>query len=616
MKPLLSAVIAALVFVAGATSAPEFTLRPASHTAKTVTFTWPRQSDADGYLFLRNGVPVARTLNPSITSATFWKGSRYAVDVIRVAKGGRITRGPRAVYTAFRPVRAKRSARLVFVPASTPPFALRLVASTPKTVTFAWKSQPGAQGYRFVRDGAVVARTMRGSTTTATFWKGSRYAVDLLRLSDKTAIPIRRAGAFVPARSVRARTARGKLVFVPAPKIDFRLRLVRTTKRTVTFGWKRQKAAQGYRFVRNGVAVAQTFVRSTTQATFWKGRTYEVQMLRLGPGRKATPFLSTLAYVGAAKAKSSSSRPRVDNGSPATSPNAPESPKPPVSSAPREAPKAPSSAPPPSPSRPTQPAPTRPTQPPPASPPPASPPPPTPPPPVGPGGAVTLSGSYSPGAFFQAVAVAPPGPVTVRGSFTITGDVTVSRAGLRIEGATVQGVVSFTAGATGSAFVNGSALGFSIGGADNVLVEGNTFDGRGSRANNVIDDEPAGSTPDGWRIANNTFSNFYRDDGSHSEALYVGYSTNGVIEGNTFTNNGNTAHIFFTWFGGRADPSSSYPSNMCVRNNTFNQTHGAYYAVDIRSEIPSSTGIDVEPGSNRVTANIGLSSSSRIVRSC
>src|SRR5262245_39783909 len=173
MKLLLSAVIAALVFAAGATSAPEFTLRPASHTAKTVTFTWPRQPGADGYLLLRNGVPVARTLNPSITTATFWKGSRYAVAVLRRATGGVVTKGPSAVFVAPRlqvPIRATRATkRLVFVPAPSPRFTLRLVDRTARTVTFAWKRQPGAGGYCFVRNGAMGGRELNGWIKRATF---------------------------------------------------------------------------------------------------------------------------------------------------------------------------------------------------------------------------------------------------------------------------------------------------------------------------------------------------------------------------------------------------------------------------------------------------------------
>ena len=109
MKLLITAVVAALVLVSAAGSARDFTLRPAAQTDKTVTFSWPRQQGADGYLFLRNGIPVARTMNGSATSATFWKGSRYAVSVLLVAKGGRVTRGPSAVFVPSRAIRAART---------------------------------------------------------------------------------------------------------------------------------------------------------------------------------------------------------------------------------------------------------------------------------------------------------------------------------------------------------------------------------------------------------------------------------------------------------------------------------------------------------------------------
>ena len=77
--------------------------------------------------------------------------------------------------------------------------------------------------------------------------------------------------------------------------------------------------------------------------------------------------------------------------------------------------------------------------------------------------------------------------------------------------------------------------------------------------------------------------------------MYVGYSKDGLIQGNTFTDNGNTSHIFFTWFGSQADPATSYPRNICVKGNTFGSTHGAYFAVNFRAEIPTSSGIDIEP---------------------
>ena len=158
------------------------------------------------------------------------------------------------------------------------------------------------------------------------------------------------------------------------------------------------------------------------------------------------------------------------------------------------------------------------------------------------------------------------GRFTVSGTLESTGPVSAS-TGPR---STAQ--LTFQTSATGSSLTNSSASGVEILGADDVVLEGNTFDGGGVNPKNVVWDEPAGDTPDGWRIVGNTFRNFYRDDGSHSEALYIGYSTNGLIASNTFTNNGTTAHVFFTYCGAQSaqiDGCASYPGtsprNICVR---------------------------------------------------
>jgi chitodextrinase len=222
-----------------------------------------------------------------------------------------------------------------------------------------------------------------------------------------------------------------------------------------------------------------------------------------------------------------------------------------------------------------------------------------PPPPQTPSsGVVELSGTVSASTVAQKIAAAPSGPVTVRpaqgGSATVSGDLKLSRGGVTLQSLTFTGIVEFDPGSSGSKIVDSQAMGFNIFGADNVVVDGNTFDGRGSVPNNQIWDQPAGSTPDGYVIRNNSFRNFYRDDGSHSEALYIGYSTNGTVESNTFDNNGNTGHVFFTWWGSTANASSSYPRNVCVRNNSFGATHGAYFDVNFRAEIPTSANIVVQ----------------------
>jgi hypothetical protein len=206
------------------------------------------------------------------------------------------------------------------------------------------------------------------------------------------------------------------------------------------------------------------------------------------------------------------------------------------------------------------------------------------------------------------VSGAPAGPVTVQpaagSSYTVSGGVTISRADVTIDQGTFTGTVTFNPGSDRSSLKNSSALGFDIFGADDINVENNVLDGRGVDNQNIIWDQPAGSTPDRFRVVGNTFRNYYSaaDPTVHAEALYVGYSTDGLIQNNSFGNNGNTSHIFFTWFGNLANPATSYPRRICVKGNTFATTHGAYFAINFRSEIPVDSGIDVEPPPSNVVA--------------
>jgi chitodextrinase len=218
---------------------------------------------------------------------------------------------------------------------------------------------------------------------------------------------------------------------------------------------------------------------------------------------------------------------------------------------------------------------------------------------------VELSGTVTPSQFNAALAGKSSGAVTVRpaagsSSFSVSGSLTITRPSLSIEHANLSGMITFDPGASGSGITSSSAMGFAIKGADDVRIEDNVFDGRGAKKDGgVIWDEPAGNPPSGWVVRNNDMRNFYTSDPSdHSQALYVGYSTDGLIEGNTFTKNGNTGHIFFTWFGNEANPSTSYPRNICVRGNTFNETAGAYVDINFRAEIPVSSGIKIAPGQN------------------
>lgn len=120
-------------------------------------------------------------------------------------------------------------------------------------------------------------------------------------------------------------------------------------------------------------------------------------------------------------------------------------------------------------------------------------------------------------------------------------------------------------------------------------------------------------------IRGNDFRNFYvaGNSSSHSEALFVGYSDHGLIENNTFYNNGNTAHIFFSWFGSLASPPASNPHDICVRGNSFADDQNGifhYYDINMRQEInPQAVNIKVDPSSNKFTDGV---TDSRMLAAC
>ncbi len=210
-----------------------------------------------------------------------------------------------------------------------------------------------------------------------------------------------------------------------------------------------------------------------------------------------------------------------------------------------------------------------------------------------PSGVVELSGSVSPSTVAQKIAAAPSGPVTVRsasgGTATITGDVQLSRQNVTLDHLTVNGIVTFTSGASGSKFTNGASDGFDVRGADNVTVEGDTFDGKCQRAQNWVIEEPAGQVPNGTTIRNNTFRNYYMcsDSSVHTEALFIAYSDGGVIEGNTFEDNGTTAHVFFSYVGANGSlDTSDYARNWCVRGNTFRRAINPWYSIQFQTREP------------------------------
>ena len=211
-----------------------------------------------------------------------------------------------------------------------------------------------------------------------------------------------------------------------------------------------------------------------------------------------------------------------------------------------------------------------------------------PPPPPPPGSTITASQCASQASVTNAVI----DHVTVTGECRVTGD------NVTIRNSTVQGVVTFTSTSNGSSLLDSSAQGFDIESADHTLIQGNTLDGRNTKEQNFV--WSVTNPPDaveGFIVRNNRITNFTSPGSTHSEGMYIGgYARDGLIEGNTFYRNGNTAHIFFSWCapndcdgtGGRYPGDPRDPRNMCVRNNDFQQTWAAYFQVVVRQENNSS----------------------------
>jgi hypothetical protein len=182
-------------------------------------------------------------------------------------------------------------------------------------------------------------------------------------------------------------------------------------------------------------------------------------------------------------------------------------------------------------------------------------------------------------------------------NLTVTGDVIVRNANVTLRNVAVQGDIEFYSGANGAKMLGSSADSLFIWGPDNVLVDGNVFDGHNSTLGGKMWDM-GGNVSQNVTISNNTFRNQQTGNSAdHSQAMFVGYSNGVTITGNTFVNNGSTADLFFSWWAD-SSPSSSrtYPRNVCVKGNSFSDPNDLhYFAINFRSEIKTSANIVTDP---------------------
>jgi hypothetical protein len=129
-----------------------------------------------------------------------------------------------------------------------------------------------------------------------------------------------------------------------------------------------------------------------------------------------------------------------------------------------------------------------------------------------------------------------------------TGSVTINVPNFRLRNAEIQGTINLGPRADYVVIVASRVVGFEAVGVSQHRLRAQRIR---RRAWQVVPDfiwpGPNGDPSDGWTITANTFRG-YQCGNPHSEALYIAaYAAHGLIGDNTFVNNGNTAHIFFTW---------------------------------------------------------------------
>ena len=221
--------------------------------------------------------------------------------------------------------------------------------------------------------------------------------------------------------------------------------------------------------------------------------------------------------------------------------------------------------------------------------------PPPPPPPPPPADVLDLAGTTVSAASVKAWLAAKTGAVTVTNG-TVGDWLQTTRPDVTYSGITFRDGIEFGPGAHRCALIGCTSNQFNIFGADARTTGGGTSAGQRQAAHTQLWDRPAGRPARRFKIRNSTFRRFWTPDPSnHSEALFIGYSEDGLVEGCRFEDNGTTAHIFFTWWGDKHDSATTYPRRVCVRANTYGARHGAYYDVNFRAEIPTSSGICIDP---------------------
>jgi hypothetical protein len=225
---------------------------------------------------------------------------------------------------------------------------------------------------------------------------------------------------------------------------------------------------------------------------------------------------------------------------------------------------------------------------------------------------VRLTGTRTGSAVASMINPLGPGRVLVRSlddsGATIVDGMKIPRRDVTFYGLNLKGVFRFADG-TVMWGVKAEPAQFRAEGADGWRIRDSIWSGgagSGSRqgcVGNVYAQNFIGSSAN-WIIENSTLKNYVPTQGGcstdHSEALYImARAKGGTVRNNTFTNNGNTGHIFFTWW--ETNSPSAYPNDICVEGNTFGSRINDAYDIQARSELSSSLNISIDPSQGAAT---------------
>ena len=217
----------------------------------------------------------------------------------------------------------------------------------------------------------------------------------------------------------------------------------------------------------------------------------------------------------------------------------------------------------------------------------------TPPPPAG--NVVKIDGTVNASSLNQKIAAAPAGAVTVmpadgKATFTVSDDIRLARDNVTFRNGSFKNIV---ADGKGNGFVFDSCT---------VHAWGlrNVRDWTIKNCNQVFNGQLWNSPEFGplggscmyscknWKILDTIHSGHYDAAGSpqHCEAWYIaGGNDGGLIKGCTFDNGGNTAHLFWTWWGGSQTDAATWPKNICVTQTKFTRCHNPSFHTNLRAEL-------------------------------